>query len=245
MPTATVVVAASGSPGRRLGVLAMVAGAACAREVAVRSLARVEEGGGRHLAVGVAWAAVTVPVLVVLVDANRLFFFALYGLFPQGFVILPRNWAIGFAAALFPTVTLGVEGLSAVDEGDFLLSALGSALVAVAIGLFIDAISRQSVQRHEALVGLEAAHAEAESLLQASLAVVRARTPEEVVTAVGASLANRGVKAVALRVGGTEVASWTAPAGGSETPAGAIAATGTALELPLPATAPGGAPDSR
>ncbi len=222
------------SLGRRVAVLAAVVGVAAAREAAVRSVARVEEGGARQIVVGLAWAALTVAALVPLVDADRVFFFSLYGLFPQAFLILPRNWAIGVGAALFPVVIVGVEGVSALHEGDVVTSALGSALIALAIGVFIDGISRQSEERHQALIALEAANAEAESLLRASLAVARARTAEEVVAALGECLTGHGVRTVALWADGVQVATWTAA--GGDPADNAAAAQPATLELPVAAS---------
>ena len=146
--------------------------------------------------------------MVVLVNADEVFFFLVYGVFPQAFTTLPRNWALGFSSLLVPAVLVGAQGVSALDDSGFVVSILGSALVAPAIGLFIDAIARQSQQRHEALVALAAAHDEAESLLQATLAMSRARTPADVVDAIGACLSGRGVERVALCADGDPVAVW-------------------------------------
>lgn len=206
------VVAVAGSgldPLRGAGLLAVVAAVVVARHRAVRALRGVEEESRRHLAVGLAWTAVTLPAMVLLVNAEEAYFFAVYGLFPQAFVMLPRNWAVGVSAALVPTVLIGAEGVSALDDSGFVVSVVGSALLAPAIGLFISAISRQSEQRHRAILALEAAHEEAESLLQASLAISRARTADEVAEAVGACLAGSGVDRLALWVGTELQAVWT------------------------------------
>ncbi len=172
IPTVSSMVDADAGAGRRLSVVAAVAAMAGARELAVRRVAREVTGGSSigfapgardHVLVGLAWALATVAGLVVLVRADPIFFFALYGLFPQSFVVLPRNWAIAFAGVLVPTMLVAEEGMEAFD-GDFVTSAVGSGLVALVLGVFIHGISRESEDRHDAIVALEAAQAEAESL---------------------------------------------------------------------------------
>ena len=218
VPTVIALVGSGFNVARSAGLLAAVAVVAAARRLGVRALVDVEEESGRHLSIGLLWAVVTLPAMVVLVSAEQAFVFAMYGLFPQAFLMLPRNFAIAFAAALVPAVLIGAEGASALRESDFVVSVVGSALLAPAIGLFIHAISRQSEQRHLAILALEAAQQEAESLLHASLAVSRARTAEEVVAAVGSCLAPHGVDKVALCAGADPLAVWSAPASGSGGP---------------------------
>ncbi|MGH9150932.1 MAG: sensor histidine kinase [Acidimicrobiales bacterium] len=206
------VVALGGSefqPLRWIGLLAAVVLVAAARHLAERALIGVGEGSARHLAVGAMWTAVTLPAMVILVNAEGAFFFASYGLFPQAFRMLPRNWAMGFTAALVPAVLLGAQGISELGDSGFVVSVVGSALLGPAIGLFIHTISRQSEQRQEAIVALQAAQAEAECLLQASLAISAARSAEEVAAAVGTGLAGYRVRAVALLSGGQRLATWT------------------------------------
>ncbi|HEX2047282.1 MAG TPA: sensor histidine kinase [Acidimicrobiales bacterium] len=190
------------------GLLLLVAVVAGARHLAARRLQGVEEESREHLVVGLAWAAATLPAMVVLVNAEEAFFFAMYGLFPQVFQMLPRKWAVAFAALIVPAVLVGARGASALRDWEFLVSVVGSAVLAPALGLFITAISRQSYERHEAILALQAAHEEAESVLQASLAISRARTGDEVAAAVGECLGGHGVDTVVLRAGGEPVARW-------------------------------------
>ena len=233
---AATVVALAGSSFDPLRSASLVAGAAAvvvARRQAVRALVGVEEGGRRHLAVGLAWTAVTLPAMVFLMNAEGAYFFGIYGLFPQTFIMLPRNWAVGISAALVPAVLVGAEGVSALGDSGFAVSVVGSALLAPAIGLFVSAISRQSEQRHHAILALEAANEEAESLLQASLAISRARTAGEVVEAVGACLAGPGLDRLALCVGDEELAVWRATGGGSQ-PEGASDETTATVTVQAP-----------
>ncbi len=221
VPTAVSLATSGFDPVRWTGLVAGVAAIAGARHLAVRELARIEGDSRRRLTLGLMWAAVTLANVVLLVRADEVFVFAIYGLFPQTFMILPRNWAIGFSAALVPGVLLGAEGLAVLE--DSLASIVGSAVLAPAIGMFIHAIGRQSEERHQAILALQAAQVEAQSLLVATLAVSRARTPDEVVEAVGHCLSAHGVEAVAIDVGGTRVAVWHRPDpavdGAEETPA--------------------------
>ena len=234
VPTVIAWVGSRFNVARWVGVLAAVAVVAGARQLAARALADVEEGSGRHLAIGLLWAVVTLPAMVVLVNAEQVFVFAMYGLFPQSFLMLPRNFAIAFAAALVPAVLIGAEGVSALQESDFVVSVVGSALLAPAIGLFIHAISRQSEQRHLAILALETAQREAESLLQASLAISRARTADEVLAAVGSCLAPHGVDRVALRAGADPLAIWSAPASGAVDAGGSKRANTTTVSVEAP-----------
>ena len=238
VPVAGVLADAGAGAANRLLVVAAAVAVAAGRELAVhrvarelsgRSVARTEQGSRRHLRVGLAWAAVTLAGMVVMVLADPRAFFALYGLFPQAFVVLPRSWAIGFAATLVPALLLAEEGTSGID-GDFVASTVGSALVALALGVFIHGISRESEQRHDAIVALESARAESDALLAASLAVSRARSPSDVVAAVGRCLEGQGIEEVALRSGAepaTVVARWS-PSGRAGPAAGEV----TTLALP-------------
>ena len=210
VPTVVALAGAGAAPLRWALILAGAATVAGARHLATRALAGVEEESPRHLGVGLVWAAATLAAMVLLVDTEEAFFFALYGLFPQAFVLLPRNWALGFSAALVPVVLIGAKGPSVL--GDAAVSIVGSALLAPAIGLSVTAISRQSEQRQRAIVALQAAQDEAEALFRTSLAVSRARTVDEVVAALGESLAARGATRVSLDVGAEPVAAWSAQA---------------------------------
>jgi hypothetical protein len=91
--------------------------------------------------------------------------------------------------------------------------------VSLALGVFIYGISRESEQRHAAIVALERAQAESELLLEASLAVSRARIPDEVVAAVGECLASHEVDSLAVWSGdeqGELLARWPASRPASE-----------------------------
>ena len=198
VPTGVALLDSGFDPLRGVGLLAAVAVVVVARQVAARALLGVEEGSRRHLVIGLLWAAATAAAMVFLNNAEDAYFFALYGLFPQAFMMLPRTWAIVFDASLVPAVLVGANGISALEDSGFVASIIGSALLAPAIGLFFHAITRQSKQRHQAVLALQAAQDEAESLLRASLALSRARDPREVVAAVGACLADHGVETLAL-----------------------------------------------
>lgn len=222
---------------RAVGLLATVAVVVVARQLAARALVGVAEGSRRHLTVGLLWGAATVAAMVLLVNAEDAFFFAIYGLFPQAFMMLPRTWAIVFDAALVPVVLVGADGVSTLEDPGVVASIVGSALSAPVIGLFFHSITRQSKQRHLAIVALEAAQDEAESLLQASLALNRARDPEEVVAAVGACLADHGVETLALCAGAECLASWSAP--GQDLPSGTARSTGNVTTVKIDGPGPG------
>lgn len=144
IPTVAVLVDAD-STGPRALLLASTAIVAGARELATRWIAREVPGGAAirfadgargHVVVGLGWAVVTLVGLIVLVRSEPMYFFALYGLFPQSFVVLPRNWAIAFAGLLVPAVLLAEGGApNALASSEFLITAVGSILVSVTLGL--------------------------------------------------------------------------------------------------------------
>ncbi len=116
VPTVIALVASGVDPLRWAGLLVAVTVVVGARHLAVRRLTGTAEGNRRQLLVGLLWAAASLAAMVVLVNADEVFFFAIYGLFPQAFVMLPRNWAMGFSAALVPAVLLGAEGVSTFED---------------------------------------------------------------------------------------------------------------------------------
>ncbi len=206
VPTVVALAASGLEPLRWAGLVATVGVVAGARHLAGRAMTGRETESRRHLTIGLLWAATTLAGMVVLVRAEEVFVFALYGLFPQAFIMLPRNWAIGFSAALVPAVMVGAEGVGVVE--DSLLSIVGPAIMAPAIGMFVHAIGRQSEQRHETVLALQAAQDEAESLLEATMAISRASTPDDVAAAVGGCVSGHGVETLAMESGGERLAVW-------------------------------------
>lgn len=117
---------------------------------------------------------------LVLIERDESYTFLIYGLYPQMFILLGR-WgtagAIGVTLLVLPRAGLFAEGLSP----GAILSLVGSAGLAVVLGLFIRAIATQSEQRQQALEGLSAARSDlAEAARRAGVMEERQRMARDI-----------------------------------------------------------------
>jgi signal transduction histidine kinase len=105
--------------------------------------------------------AVMTVVFIVLVGRDERFFLLIYSLYPQVFMLLPGRWAYA-GAAVIGLLAAWVSGqLSrALDDPTAALGTLGNVGLAMAVGLFINSIARQSEQRRLMIEALERARAE-------------------------------------------------------------------------------------
>jgi signal transduction histidine kinase len=104
-----------------------------------------------------ALAAICTGVLILLGTGQGAFVFALYGLFPQAFVLLGR-WGVVGATAVTALLIVRAKGFAVGREDMYALG--GTVVVAVAIGTFVHLIARQSQRRKEALEELAKARAQ-------------------------------------------------------------------------------------
>lgn len=95
----------------------------------------------------------------VLIGRDGAFIFLVYGLYPQVFSLLGR-WAVPGVVALTLLVFARVGDITPGDPSSWLVNVGGSVILAVVVGMFVNAIARQSQQRREALDALEATRAE-------------------------------------------------------------------------------------
>jgi signal transduction histidine kinase len=100
----------------------------------------------------------------LLVTRDSRYFILVYSLYPQAFGLLPDRW--GYLGAAVPTV-LPFAATGRLDhlEAGNLLSTLDNLALALLVGLFVQAIARQSERRRETIAELEQARAENVALL--------------------------------------------------------------------------------
>src|SRR6266511_4056715 len=134
-------------------------------------------GGGRshHLGVGAPLeAAVALAVCDDACPADRadparrradIYFFLVYGLIPQAFMLLPGRWAYVAAAGVFVVASTAHWGVGVLTDPGRLTQLVGNLALASAVGLFINALARQSEERRRIIVELENARAENTRLL--------------------------------------------------------------------------------
>jgi signal transduction histidine kinase len=116
------------------------------------------------------------PALVYLAGAGVLFLLLVrrddrylilvYSLYPQVFGLLPGRWGYLGAAVVTLLPYADAERLAALaDEPAGLLNVLGIVLLAMLVGLFLQAIAAQSERRREVIAELQRARAENAELL--------------------------------------------------------------------------------
>jgi len=191
----------------------------------------------------------------VLVSIDTRYFFLLYSLFSQVFMLLPGRWAYAGAA--------GVGFLAAWTSGELdrvttdpavALAVLGNIGLAVAVGMFVRGLSNQSDQRRRMIGELERTRAELSTALaenawllaaaradadaqaalhRAGAALSAAATADGIAAAVGEHLTPDGPAWVALLAGDgpgmTQVAGWQR-AGQPPLPPEALAGLNTPAE---------------
>jgi len=143
--------------GTRAVTLAVAAALAVEYALVAVAHPRLDERPGpAALHVGV----VTV-VFAVLLSRDGRYFFLMYALYPQVFMLLPGRWAyagavlVGLLAALVGGDVTGVR-----RDPTVALTVVGNIALAVAVGLFVNAVTRQSEQRRQMIDALERARAE-------------------------------------------------------------------------------------
>jgi signal transduction histidine kinase len=104
------------------------------------------------------WLAGVLVLTWALLGRHESFVFLIYGLFPQLFARLGR-WVVPGVAALTILVAWASGALVA-DDPAMRWGLLGSILLALLIGLFVNALVRETRAREEALAALEATRAE-------------------------------------------------------------------------------------
>src|SRR6266542_2171216 len=88
-----------------------------------------------------------------------------YGLIPQAFMLLPGRWAYVAAAGVFVVASTAHWGVGVLTDPGRLTQLVGNLALASAVGLFINALARQSEERRRIIVELENARAENTRLL--------------------------------------------------------------------------------
>jgi signal transduction histidine kinase len=118
----------------------------------------------RPLPMLVYWAG-ALALFVVLVWRADIYFVLVYGLIPQAFMLLPGRWAYLAAAGVFVLTATAQGGGGALTDPGMLAQLAGNFALASLLGLFINAIARQSEERRRIIVELEQARAENARLL--------------------------------------------------------------------------------
>jgi len=136
------------------------------------------------------WWGRIVPAVVYLAGAGAsvwtlsgrsdAYFLLLYGLIPQIMTMANSYWlsAAGIAVVIALQIFPRDDWPAALADRGSLLTLGGSVVLAIGVGVFIDAITRQSEERHELAK-------ERDALFRAGAAAGAARTPQAVLTAVG------------------------------------------------------------
>jgi len=118
----------------------------------------------RPLPMMVYWAG-ALALFVVLIRRADIYFFLVYGLIPQAFMLLPGRWAYVAAAGVFVVASTAHWGVGVLTDPGRLTQLVGNLALASAVGLFINALARQSEERRRIIVELENARAENTRLL--------------------------------------------------------------------------------
>ncbi len=118
----------------------------------------------RPLPMLVYWAG-ALALFVVLIRRADIYFFLVYGLIPQAFMLLPGRWAYVAAAGVFVVASTAHWGVGVLTDPGRLTQLVGNLALASAVGLFINALARQSEERRRIIVELENARAENTRLL--------------------------------------------------------------------------------
>src|SRR6266536_598707 len=100
----------------------------------------------RPLPMLVYWAG-ALALFVVLIRRAVIYFFLVYGLIPQAFMLLPGRWAYVAAAGVFVVASTAHWGVGVLTDPGRLTQLVGNLALASAVGLFINALARQSEER--------------------------------------------------------------------------------------------------
>jgi signal transduction histidine kinase len=100
----------------------------------------------------------------LLVSRDDRFFLLVYSLYPQVFSLVPDRW-VYLGAATVTVLPFAASGRLADLDGGDLLALCANLALALLVGLFIQAIARQSERRREIIAELERARAENAALL--------------------------------------------------------------------------------
>ena len=148
---------------------------------ATRQIPDADYPGTRDIVLAFGWYAVSIVLLVLLLEPYPQFGIVVYGFVATVFTLLPVHLAVPAAVVVVPVLLIGQGGLSVALDADTWYSALGSGLLAVVVGLFMNGVARQSLQRRMAVEALTAAQTEvAEQAHRAGVAEERARLAREI-----------------------------------------------------------------
>lgn len=206
----TIVTVVSRPPGA-MGTLAIAAAFAVWYVVMFAARPDWEARSGRT----VVYAVGALAFYAVLNVRDQGFFLVLYALLPQFFSSLPRWLAVlGVVGIVIAPAAAEGELRSLLTDSEALFSVLASVGLGLAVTAIIDALDKRSQQQARTIEELEQARAQNAQLLErarrdlrdrdalarAGHALIAARSPQDVVAALGEELAEHsaGVRGVAL-----------------------------------------------
>lgn len=208
VPTITTLVA--GGPDR-VAIVALVAAFAAWYVALFAARPRWHERRG----VMIVYAVGALALFTALNAYDPAFFIVLYSLLPQFFSTLPRALAVlaTIGIVVLPAAARGELG-ALLNDADALFGLLATVGLGLVVTAVIEALGRQAEEQQETIAQLEAARGEIEQLLAAARrdlherealartghALLAARTPDDVVTALTRDLADHstGVRGAAL-----------------------------------------------
>ena len=167
---------ADGSVWHRLLPVAGAVALFALSSAATRQIPDADYPRTRDIVLAFGWYAVSIVLLVLLLEPYPQFGIVVYGFVATVFTLLPVHLAVPAAVVVVPVLLIAQGGLSVALDADTWYSALGSGLLAVVVGLFMNGVARQSLQRRMAVEALTAAQTEvAEQAHRAGVAEERAR----------------------------------------------------------------------